>query len=61
MQWLNSPEISLVERPVLINKGIRDGNLLAGFALFFSTLFRIFEITSARAKKNYFLALGRKK
>jgi len=26
------PEISLVERPVLINKGIRDGNWLAGFA-----------------------------
>ena len=25
-------DISLVERPVLINKGIRDGNWLAGFA-----------------------------
>ena len=26
------PETYLVERPVLINKGIRDGNWLAGFA-----------------------------
>ena len=29
------PDISLVERPVLINKRVINGNWLAGFTLFF--------------------------
>ena len=52
------PDISLVERPVLIDRRIINGNWLAGFTLFFfsfATFFfssNFYEITSKKKNKS---------